>query len=256
MKEQYIAVLDSGIGGISVLNEMIKIMPNEKYLYFGDNKNAPYGNRTEKSLKDITFKNIDAIKQYNIKALVVGCNTLSTTILPQISEYASVATFGVFPPVESSIVNGERTLLLCTNKTAEKYKNIKEVTVVGLERLANDIEQNLSNLDAVDFITNIEQYSRVFCGNLSSDKCCYDTIILGCTHYVFIKNKIFNHFRPRKMICGEIFTAKVVYEFLKNTKSLEKYKRFSIDFLGESAKINEEFYKKSGHKELNLIKKI
>ena len=64
MNDGYIAILDSGIGGVSVLLELIKLLPNERYLYFGDNHNAPYGNKSLSQLLRITEKNIDYIKQY------------------------------------------------------------------------------------------------------------------------------------------------------------------------------------------------
>ena len=80
MNDGYIAILDSGIGGISVLLELIKLLPNERYLYFGDNHNAPYGNKSLSQLLRITEKNIDYIKQYKIKALIFACNTLFKTI--------------------------------------------------------------------------------------------------------------------------------------------------------------------------------
>ena len=64
MEKSYVAVIDSGIGGISVLKELIRLMPNERYIYLGDNKNAPYGNRTENDLFSLSMSNINLIKKY------------------------------------------------------------------------------------------------------------------------------------------------------------------------------------------------
>ena len=77
MNNQYIAVIDSGIGGISVLRELIKSFPCEKFLYFGDNKNTPYGNKSKRDLLNLAIHNINILKSYPIKAIVLACNTLS-----------------------------------------------------------------------------------------------------------------------------------------------------------------------------------
>ncbi len=246
MNSGYIAVLDSGIGGISVLNELIKIMPNERYLYYGDNKNVPYGNRTLNDLTFLTFKNIDLIKRYNVKALVLGCNTLSTTIFDKVYEYAGLPTFGVFPPVEFSLCTNNRTLLLATDKTANVYKNVKNLSVIGLKTLAKEIESKMFDLNSVDFYASLKNKDNVINEIADCDCQSFDTVILGCTHYCFIKNKIYDHFRPQKLLSGDVFTAKAVYEYLKKSKSLEKIKRNEVFFIGESEKINRSFFTKSG----------
>ena len=81
MSSGYIAVLDSGIGGFSVLEELLKVMPNENYLYFGDGKNAPYGNKTTFQLTEVVMQNIFKIMPLGIKGIVFGCNTISTTFM-------------------------------------------------------------------------------------------------------------------------------------------------------------------------------
>lgn len=246
MNNGYVAVLDSGIGGISVLKELIKILPNEKYLYYGDNENAPYGNRTIRDLQFITFKNIDKIKKFRIKALVVGCNTLSTNLLSVLSQYANVPTFGVFPPVESELLKGKKVLLLATEKTARTFKNTKNLSIIGLSSLAMDIEKNMFNLNMVNLEKNIHNKNNFYCGEVFCKNNSYDTVILGCTHYYFVKNKIYDHFRPLNLISGEFFTVKKVYDFIKNTKLLEKNKQNEVLFIGKNAEINHEFFKKSG----------
>ena len=240
MKREFIAVLDSGIGGISLLRELIKVMPNENYLYFGDNDNAPYGSKNIRTLKTITEKNIDLIKRYNVKVLALGCNTLSVNLLSDIENYSGIKTFGVFPPVESAILNG-KTLLLATERTAERYKKIPNLLSVGLKDLAGDIERNAFSLNKVNF----ERHLNLVGLDMKNIKD-YKTVILGCTHYNFIKNKISAHLKPQKFLSGEFFTAKQVEKFLKTTKSLVKYKRYQVLFVGANYKQNRLFFEKSG----------
>ena len=77
-RELPIAVIDSGVGGISVLRELIGIMPNENYIYFGDSKNAPYGSKTRHEVLSLTRKNLAFLKKKGIKALVIACNTATS----------------------------------------------------------------------------------------------------------------------------------------------------------------------------------
>ncbi len=238
MNNGYIALLDSGIGGISLLFELLKILPNERYLYLGDNLNAPYGNKNISTLRDITLKNIDILKHYRVKALVVACNTLSVNLLDEIQAYSGVKTFGVFPPIESAIMQNNRCLLLATKRTAENYKGIKGLETVGLKDLALDIENNAFNLSAVSIA---KSFQSADCKNLNCNGL-YDCVILGCTHYFFVKNKIFDHLKPQKIIFGEKFTAQTVYNFLKNQKTLDNFRQNQVFFIGKTAKFNRKFF--------------
>lgn len=249
MNNGYIALIDSGIGGISLLLELIKLLPNERFLYFGDNKNAPYGNKNKRQLLDLTLSNIDYIKRYNVKVLVVACNTLSANFLEEIRVYSNLPTFGVFPPVEKAITMGGKTLLLATNLTSEKYRSYRNIEVVGLNDLANKIE---SNIFSIDNLTICDMFRQ---SGLIDKKSYYDTIILGCTHYFFVKNKIFDHFRPRKILMGETFASLRVKKYLESQKSLGKHYINSVLFIGENAIINERFYNLCGQKDINFYKK-
>ena len=95
MKQGYIAVIDSGIGGISLLSDLIKNFPNEKFLYLGDNNNAPYGEKSKHELIALTMKNIDYVKSFGIKAIVFACNTISVNILLNTMEYSNLPVYGM-----------------------------------------------------------------------------------------------------------------------------------------------------------------
>ena len=229
MKNSFIAVLDSGMGGISVLKELAVNYPSEKFLYLGDASNAPYGNKSDRELLSITFKNIDYIKSYPIKALVLGCNTL-------IENYANVPVFGVYPPVEQALIKGGKVLLLATVRTAEKYFGVKNLDAVGLKGLAYDIEYNMFDLSYV----SISKALKNSVGNFCDKQGYYDTVILGCTHYNFIQNEIFFHFCPPQIISGVDFTINQVGKILELKKSLVKHYQYNVLFIGEQA----ENYKK------------
>lgn len=247
MNNGYIGVLDSGVGGISTLLELIKVMPNERYLYFGDNKNAPYGNRTERDLLSLTARNIFYLGTFGLKAIVLACNTLSVTVSENLRSIINVPTFGVFPPVEKAALSGERTLLLATPRTIENYHRTARydnVYPVALPNLAATIENDAGNLENADVDGELTR-ALTLDGLSAYDKAgAFDNVILGCTHYAFVENKIFNHFKPKILSNGNFYTAKLVRKKLKTLKSSVNNKGFELTFVGENARFNETFFEK------------
>ena len=77
-KEQPIGVFDSGVGGISVLQELLKVMPGENYIYLGDSKNAPYGTKPLETVRQLTFENVRVLLDQGAKGLVIACNTATS----------------------------------------------------------------------------------------------------------------------------------------------------------------------------------
>lgn len=244
MRSDFIAVMDSGIGGLSVLKLLKEKFPNEKFLYYGDNDNAPYGNKSKRELLAITIRNVDYIKSFGVKAIVLACNTLSVNLIQDVIDYSGLPVFGIFPPVESSLISGGKTLLLSTVRTAENYRGIKNVDAVGLPTLVDIIEQNVFDLDKVAFSNVLKDAI----GEFVDKKGYYKTVILGCTHYEFIKNQISDHFCPQKIIGGQFFTVKKFCKFLENEKSLVNYRRNGVLFVGKNKELNENFWEKSGQK--------
>lgn len=245
MNDSYIAVLDSGIGGLSVLKELVKSLPEYNYIYLGDNANAPYGNKTVRELKELTAKNIDVLLKFNVKVIVVACNTLSINLLPFIAEYSGLKVFGIFPPVERYMVKGEKVLLLSTVLTAKKFSPSQNLHVLGLKSLVRDLEYNMFNAREINLNFNLSNSV----GYYINKKFYYDRIILGCTHYEFIKNEIYDHFCPRKISSGINFTVNNVKNFITHNKSLVNHNKNKVLFVGESAKANEGFWVFGGQKQ-------
>ena len=229
MNNEYIAIFDSGIGGFSCLISAAKKLYGEKFLYLGDNKNAPYGNKPLRELYLLTEKNLAEILKYNVKVIIFGCNTLSASILPIIAKICPVPVFGVYPPVQKRM---GKTVLFATPITCARYKNTKNLILNPLKMLAADIERNKYNLSKVDItnhISNVDLFSP-------------DLMILGCTHYFFVKNQFIDHFCPQKVISGEDYTATKVQNFVVGNRLTAKNKTFNVDFIGENAEENYKFY--------------
>ena len=89
-KEKYIGVMDSGIGGLTVLKQLLNIRPQEKYLYFGDTKNLPYGEKSKEELIKIVKEIFDFFETQNVKAVVLACNTSSATAYEELKDNYSI----------------------------------------------------------------------------------------------------------------------------------------------------------------------
>lgn len=242
-----IGVIDSGIGGLSVLLELDEAFSNQTFIYNGDNDNAPYGEKSNRELLSRALTCVLEMDRFNVKTVVVACNTLSVNVLPDLEYYSQKKCFGVFPPVEKSVALGE-SVLLCTPRTAQNYYKVKGLMVLPLPKLAKDIEDNLFCADNIKLENHVLSAFDHFClKNKLKDVNFYDfikerTLVLGCTHYVLIKNEFINHFQPQKILTSNedaIFNLK---KHLKNAKSLDKHKENRILFIGKNADKNKKAF--------------
>ncbi len=208
MKKEFIGILDSGVGGLSLLKILNEKVSGERFLYFGDNQNAPYGNKSIRELKSLTINNILYMCSFGLKAIVVACNTLSVNLLNFIKELSDVPVFGVFPPIERYLVSNKKICLIATNRTAERYKNINNLKSIGLDYLAESIEKNMFNLKNIDIDFHLPKFDFN-----------YDVLILGCTHYNFIKDTIFKHKKPPRIDFGEKYTVDMIIKDLNLNKN-------------------------------------
>lgn len=233
-KNDYIAVYDSGIGGLNVLKLLKKYMPYENYLYFGDNKNAPYGNLKSESLIKLAIKNVKTLENYGIKGVVLACNTLSAVCYEKLIKRFKLKFIQTLPPLKYNFYD-DKTYLICTANTAKsnfvkKYKG--SVKVMPALTLASKIENNVFALNKVD--------DALF-KHLSQKQ--VGTIILGCTHYAFLLSKFVKEFNGVQIIQPEFLTMLKLNEFLSenNLKNDTSYDG-KIRFIGENAYYNRYVY--------------
>ena len=120
-----IAVFDSGVGGISVLRELVKIMPNEDYLYSGDSRNAPYGTKTLEEVRTLTRAHAKELFARGAKGLVVACNTATSAAVRILrEEYPKIPIVGIEPAVKPAVAFMEhpRVLVMATPMTIREEK--------------------------------------------------------------------------------------------------------------------------------------
>jgi glutamate racemase len=229
-----IGIFDSGIGGLTTLKEIKKILPNEDYIYYADSKNNPFGEKSKKELNIIVHNIINELLKYNVKLIVIACNTVTTRFINALrKEYSNILFVGVEPAIKVACDNNyKNTLLMATPNTisskrtneliSKNKKDDQNIYLVSCEGLANSIENN--NYNKIDKILNY---------NLNKYKDYnIDSIVLGCTHYPIIKNRIKKYFPNSKLIDGNKGTAKRVKYLLEKNNLLNKSnKKGSVRFI-------------------------
>lgn len=230
-----IGLFDSGVGGLSVLKRVVNTVNYDNVFYLGDNMNAPYGNKTKQEILDLSIRGVIALINSGANIIVIACNTLSVSVLYELTLiFEKTPFFGVYPPVEKSIIDKDDYLLLCTVKTASSMLSLhKQINVLPLKELAQDIEMNLFKENKI----NLEKHFQ----GVRKD---YKKIILGCTHYNLIEKEIKNYFPFAKVVSGDFFTVKKLNNYLLAKYSYKKRNCNKPVFLGAYADKNREIFSK------------
>lgn len=187
-----IGVFDSGVGGISVLRELIKIMPGEQFIYFGDSANAPYGVRSTEEIRQLTLSAAGSLVGRGCKALVIACNTATAAAINELrSAYPDLIIVGIEPAlkVAADRFPGGHIGVMATPVTLREEKflhqlsRFPEVTVspIPVSGLVELIEAGKADSEEAE--TLLRPLLEGFSGKL-------DALVLGCTHYPFAANTI------------------------------------------------------------------
>ena len=193
-KQDYIAVFDSGVGGISVLRHLRCRMPGERYLYFGDSANAPYGSRSTDEVRLLTLAAAKKLTtEYGVKALVLACNTATAAAVKEVREaYPNLIVIGIEPALKLAADHfpGGRVGVMATEVTLreEKFDSLLhrfdencEVFKIPAPGLVQLVEAGKAEAEeAEDLLRTI---LSPYVGKL-------DALVLGCTHYPFAAKAI------------------------------------------------------------------
>ena len=130
MNNQPIGIFDSGIGGLTVLEKIIEKMPNERYIYYADKKNAPYGTKHKEKVKEYIEEIIKFFISKDVKAIVIACNTATSIAIKDLRKKYTIPIIGIEPAVKPAIENREnkKVLVMATPTTIkeEKLNNLLE----------------------------------------------------------------------------------------------------------------------------------
>ena len=189
-----IGFMDSGVGGISVLREAVKLLPNEKFIYYGDSQNAPYGIKTDVQIRKLTFNAVEVLRQKPVKAIVIACNTATSVAINDLrTRYQDMPIIGIEPAVKPAIKisHNQKILIMATPMTlkrekffnlVERYADAEQVLPLACPGLVELIEQGQINGAKVQkFLSDLLKpylQERI------------SVVVLGCTHYPFIKKAL------------------------------------------------------------------
>ena len=189
-----IGFFDSGVGGLSVLREAIKLMPNENYIYFGDSKNAPYGVKNVDDVKELTYNAFKLLRKKGAKAVVVACNTATSAAVADLRrDFKDVPIVGIEPALKPAVeLNRDGAIIIMAtpmtlrekkfDNLMNKYKAGKEIIPMPCAGLVEFIESG--DLDGDDLKSYLKDKFSEFKGQKIG------SVVLGCTHYPFVREAI------------------------------------------------------------------
>ncbi|GAA4704857.1 glutamate racemase [Brevibacillus fulvus] len=193
-KQHAIAIIDSGVGGLTVAREVMRQLPQEQIIYFGDNARCPYGSRDPEEIRYFCLQMVDFLSQYPLKALVIACNTATAVALEDLRERLNIPVLGVIEPGARAALSASRSGRIgvigteTTIRTAAYERALRrihpELYVVGkaCPAFVPLVEQQLQHTEEAvrivkETLAPLHQYDL-------------DTLILGCTHYPLLTSLI------------------------------------------------------------------
>lgn len=184
-----IGVFDSGVGGISSLASMTRLLPGERFIYYGDTANAPYGTKTTGEVIACVRNVVAALMKENIKAIVIACNTATGAAAGVLRQECGIPVIGMEPalkPASEARKNG-RILVMATPLALrqEKFTHLMSLYGEGAERVP--CEGLMEFVENEDF-SGAQRYLHGLFARSGTDD--VDAVVLGCTHYVFLKDMI------------------------------------------------------------------
>lgn len=190
-RQDPIAVFDSGAGGLSVLKQLVRIMPEENYIFLGDSLNAPYGVKATEEVRRLTEKNVDRLVEMGAKEVVVACNTAtSAAIRPLREKYPDIPMIGLEPAIKPAAEEGGRVLVMATSLTLREeklrrlmsgYIDKAEILLLPCPELVEFVESGITSGSEIE--EYLHDILSPYIGNVNS-------IVLGCTHFPLAKKAI------------------------------------------------------------------
>ena len=204
-----IGFFDSGLGGISVLHEARRVMPNEHYLFYGDNKNAPYGPRPLEEIRALSAAAVGHLLDLGVKAVVIACNTATSAYAEIVrAEHPELPIIGMEPALKPAHFarHGGKVIVLATDATLrlEKFRRLMAkygddtIPVVG-EGLVELVESGRAHTP--------EAAARISALLAPYRAEQIDAVVLGCTHYPYLRQHVHAVFPEARLFDGRDGTA-------------------------------------------------
>ena len=235
MKNCPIGVFDSGIGGISVLRNMRADLPREDFIYFGDDKNAPYGTRPEPEILRLAETDADFLLKKNVKAIVIACNTATSAAAAALRGKLSIPVIGMEPALKPASLFRKDGMIavLATSATLrqEKFRHLMErygeyAVPVPCPGLMDYVERGVTEGAELDaFLQKVLAPFRDYR---------FDAAVLGCTHYVFLKRVLSELLPGVPLVDGNDGTARRLTDLLEKGGLLREEGEGGVRFMTSS----------------------
>lgn len=198
MDTRPIGMFDSGCGGLTVLKEYIKKLPNEDFIYYGDTAHLPYGDKSKEKIIEYSEKIVDFLMNQEVKMIVIACGTASASAYEDLKEkYPNIPIKNIIEPT-AKLLTDENIGVIATKTTIRskawensilKYHPSAKIKSLACPLLVPLIEEGFTNHSATDLI--LKDYLRAFFEREDIlEKPSISSLILGCTHYPILKNQI------------------------------------------------------------------
>ena len=221
MDNRPIGIFDSGLGGMTVLKELVHLMPKESFVFFGDTAHVPYGNKSPESIEKFSISIIKFLKTHSVKLIVVACNTASAVVLNKIKKDVDIPIIGVIEPIKFYLQNNKTPQsigIIGTDNTINSqaydkiilsFSNKIKIYSKSCPLFVPIIEEGLESHKITEII------AREYLQTMINKK--INLLILGCTHYPIIKNIIQDILTINVTIVDSAnLVANYVESFLKN----------------------------------------
>ena len=189
-----IGLFDSGIGGISILEKLKQLLPNENFIYLADNQNCPYGSKSKKEIISLSKKNCEKLIELNCKIIIIACNTSTTNSIKKLREIIAIPIIGIEPGLKPAIhyTKTKNIGILATKKTlgSELFFETLNQNRIDDIHIHEQIGYELVNLIEEDSHSkqNLQKILEKYLVPMINKN--IDCLLLGCTHYNHIKDII------------------------------------------------------------------
>lgn len=235
MNNNPIGIFDSGIGGLTVAKEIIKILPKESIIYIGDTARVPYGPRSKEIITKFALEMVDFLLRREVKFLVVACNTISAVSYEEIKKLSHVPILGVLKPAVRKAArvskNGKIGVIGTVGtiksdaygKLLKTFRPDAQIVSCACPLFVPLAEEGLSHHEATKLV------AKEYLADLTSKR--IDTLILGCTHYPLLLDAIKETIGEEVIIIDSSMpTAKMLQERLKEVGMLKRRGKASYQF--------------------------
>lgn len=232
-----VGVYDSGIGGMTLLAECMRQAPWQDFLYYGDNENAPYGGKSKEELLFLCRQVFDFFSRQQVCAAVIACNTVTTQCIGELRKNYSFPIIGTEPALRLARFC-KRPLVLATAATlnSDEYKKLKserkeEIVCYAPPSLVSEIEKNAPFFGKIGIDDHLP---KIPC----------DGVVLGCTHFIYLKDRI-SRFYGAPCFDGNRGTAAQLVRSLFSLygSQIDVLRHGTLRFAGNSKVVNENLYK-------------